>query len=52
VSYIVAVPNCDLTLQPEIDDFDSRLSKIRAIVRALPQANFDVLKRVAEHLDK
>jgi hypothetical protein len=37
---------------PEINDFDLRLSKIRTIVRKLPQSNFDLLKRVAEHLDK
>lgn len=42
----------DLVWRLEIDDFDLRLSKIRAIVHDLPQPNFDLLKRVAEHLDK
>ena len=36
----------------EVEDFDLRLDKIRNIVQTLPQANFDLLKRVAEHLDK
>ena len=35
-----------------MEDFDLRLDKIRNIVQTLPQANFDLLKRVAEHLDK
>jgi GTPase-activating protein BEM2 len=42
----------DLVWRLEIDDFDLRLSKIRAIVHDLPQPNFDLLKRVAEHLDR
>jgi hypothetical protein len=35
-----------------LEDFDVRLDKIRNIVQSLPPANFDLLKRVAEHLDK
>ncbi|TFK45164.1 hypothetical protein BDQ12DRAFT_50569 [Crucibulum laeve] len=35
-----------------LEDLDSRLAGIRSVVQALPQANFDILKRVSEHLDK
>ncbi|KAF8161574.1 hypothetical protein B0H34DRAFT_701542 [Crassisporium funariophilum] len=34
------------------ENLDERLLNIRNIVQALPQANFDILKRVSEHLDK
>jgi len=33
-------------------DLTERLSNIRKVVHALPDANFDLLKRVIEHLDK
>ncbi|KAG6334782.1 hypothetical protein ID866_4315 [Astraeus odoratus] len=36
----------------KIENLNARLSCIRHIVHELPQANFDLLKRVAEHLDK
>ncbi|KAI6046239.1 hypothetical protein EDC04DRAFT_2887920 [Pisolithus marmoratus] len=36
----------------KIENLNSRLACIRHIVHHLPQANFDLLKRVAEHLDK
>lgn len=36
----------------KIENLNARLACIRHIVRHLPQANFDLLKRVAEHLDK
>jgi hypothetical protein len=36
----------------ELENLDSRLSLIRGVVQSLPQANFDLLKRVSEHLDK
>ncbi|KAK0471613.1 rho GTPase activating protein 22 [Armillaria novae-zelandiae] len=36
----------------KLDDLDARLSAIQRIVQSLPQANFDLLKRVSEHLDK
>ena len=36
----------------EVENLHARLSSIRGVVRALPRANFDLLKRVAEHLDK
>ncbi|TFK24708.1 rho GTPase activating protein 22 [Coprinopsis marcescibilis] len=35
-----------------IENFDERLLAIRSVVQDLPQANFDLLRRVAEHLDK
>ncbi|EPQ55246.1 hypothetical protein GLOTRDRAFT_61161 [Gloeophyllum trabeum ATCC 11539] len=36
----------------KLDDLDSKLVRLRDIVQALPSANFEVLKRVAEHLDR
>ncbi|KAH7912708.1 hypothetical protein BJ138DRAFT_1147682 [Hygrophoropsis aurantiaca] len=36
----------------KLEDLNSRLNTIRSVVRGLPQANFDLLKRVTEHLDK
>lgn len=36
----------------EVENLHARLSSIRSVVHALPRANFDLLKRVAEHLDK
>lgn len=39
-------------LVSELDDLDARLTKIREVVQGLPTGNFDILKRVAEHLDK
>ena len=36
----------------EIENLDERLLAIRGVVQGLPQANFDILRRVAEHLDK
>lgn len=33
-------------------DFEIKVSIIRDIVRALPAANFDILKRIVEHLEK
>lgn len=36
----------------EVENPHERLSRIRGVVHALPHANFDLLKRVAEHLDK
>jgi len=36
----------------EIDNFNSRLERIRVVVQALPRHNFDLLRRVVEHLDR
>ncbi|KAG6382111.1 hypothetical protein JVT61DRAFT_754 [Boletus reticuloceps] len=36
----------------KVENLHARLSSIRGVVHALPRANFDLLKRVAEHLDK
>ena len=33
-------------------DFETKVSKVRDIVHALPVANFDILKRIIEHLEK
>lgn len=36
----------------ELENFDDRLLRIREVLNGLPQPNFDLLKRVSEHLDK
>ncbi|KAJ8454279.1 hypothetical protein ONZ45_g19367 [Pleurotus djamor] len=36
----------------KLEDLDARLNKIREVVQGLPPSNFDLLRRVAEHLDK
>jgi len=36
----------------EVEALDERLDRIRKAVQGLPQANFDLLRRVAEHLDR
>ncbi|KAG1836507.1 hypothetical protein DFJ58DRAFT_669636, partial [Suillus subalutaceus] len=60
-------PTCDLVkssfrLLPEpffsspsylnLENLKSRLARIRSVAHGLPQANFDLLKRIAEHLDR
>ncbi|PPQ71599.1 hypothetical protein CVT24_006459 [Panaeolus cyanescens] len=35
-----------------LENLDERLSNIRRVVQSLPQANFDILRRVSEHLDR
>ncbi|KDR79407.1 hypothetical protein GALMADRAFT_208785 [Galerina marginata CBS 339.88] len=34
------------------ENLDDQLLRIREVVQALPQANFDIIRRVSEHLDK
>lgn len=41
-----------LTLLAEQENLDDRLFHIRRVIQGLPQANFDILRRVAEHLDR
>ena len=41
-----------LSLFVELENLDKRLLNIRRVVQGLPQANFDLLRRVSEHLDK
>ena len=36
----------------EIEDFNTRIERIRTIIQALPRHNFDLVKRIFEHLDK
>jgi len=36
----------------KIEDLDARLLKIHDVIHSLPHANFDLLRRVGEHLDK
>jgi hypothetical protein len=36
----------------KLENLNSRLACIRSVVHGLPQANFDLLKRIAEHLDR
>ncbi|KAF4562974.1 rho GTPase-activating protein [Pleurotus pulmonarius] len=42
----------DIIEAMQLEDLDARLTKIREVVQGLPTGNFDILKRVAEHLDK
>ncbi|KZT36942.1 hypothetical protein SISSUDRAFT_1063257 [Sistotremastrum suecicum HHB10207 ss-3] len=35
-----------------IPDFDQRLSEVRKVVRQLPTANYDLLRRLMEHLER
>jgi len=39
-------------IMTEIEDFNTRIERIRAVIQALPRYNFDLLKRVVEHLDR
>lgn len=41
-----------LTVISGIENLDERLANIRSVVQQLPQSNFDLLRRVAEHLDR
>ncbi|KAJ7122281.1 hypothetical protein C8R44DRAFT_164401 [Mycena epipterygia] len=36
----------------QLENLDDRLTTIRNVVQGLPRPNFDLLKRVSEHLDK
>ncbi|KAJ7511353.1 rho GTPase activating protein 22 [Mycena galericulata] len=48
-------PSADYHLVIEtmkLENLDDRLTSIRNVVQGLPQPNFDLLKRVSEHLDK
>lgn len=36
----------------KLENLNSRLACIRSVVHGLPQANFDLLKRIIEHLDR
>lgn len=42
----------DFIATAKIEDLEPRLDKIRSLVQSLPYANFDLLKRLIEHLDK
>jgi len=42
----------DVIRAMHLEDLDARLSALRQVVQGLPQANFDLLKRVSEHLDR
>ncbi|KAK7029539.1 rho GTPase-activating protein [Paramarasmius palmivorus] len=41
----------DVIAAMKLDSLDERIAKTREIVQTLPQANFDLLKRISEHLD-
>ncbi|KAI0319572.1 hypothetical protein OF83DRAFT_1170122 [Amylostereum chailletii] len=36
----------------KMDDLNARMERIRVVIQALPRPNFDLLKRIIEHLDK
>ncbi|KAF8883269.1 hypothetical protein BD779DRAFT_1674611 [Infundibulicybe gibba] len=42
----------DVIRAMQLENLDERLTAIRNVVQELPQGNFDLLKRVSEHLDK
>jgi len=42
----------DIIKAMQIEDFNSRIERIRTVIQALPRHNFDILRRVVEHLDK
>ncbi|GLB37976.1 putative GTPase-activator protein for Rho-like GTPases [Lyophyllum shimeji] len=42
----------DVIRAMQLENLDARLAEIRKVVQALPQANFDLLRRVSEHLDR
>ncbi|KAI0302327.1 hypothetical protein B0F90DRAFT_1713968 [Multifurca ochricompacta] len=42
----------DIIKAMQIEDFNTRIERIRTVIQALPRHNFDLLKRVVEHLDK
>ncbi|KAI9507994.1 hypothetical protein F5148DRAFT_1200141 [Russula earlei] len=42
----------DIIKATQIEDFNARIERIRTIIQALPRHNFDILRRVVEHLDK
>ena len=39
-------------LANDASDLEVKIGNIRKVVRALPSAHFDLLKRLMEHLDK
>jgi len=42
----------DIIKATQIEDFNTRIERIRTVIQALPRYNFDILKRVVEHLDR
>jgi len=42
----------DIIKAMQIEDFNTRIERIRTVIQALPRHNFDLLKRVVDHLDK
>ncbi|KAI0263829.1 hypothetical protein BC834DRAFT_971183 [Gloeopeniophorella convolvens] len=42
----------DIIKAMQIEDFNTRIERIRTVIQALPRYNFDILRRVVEHLDK
>ncbi|KZV70003.1 hypothetical protein PENSPDRAFT_685890 [Peniophora sp. CONT] len=42
----------DVVNAMKIEDFDARFARIRIVVQALPRPNFDLLRRIIEHLDR
>ncbi|VDC02682.1 unnamed protein product [Peniophora sp. CBMAI 1063] len=42
----------DVVNAMKIEEFDARLTRTRIVVHALPRPNFDLLRRIIEHLDR
>ncbi|KAI0046467.1 hypothetical protein FA95DRAFT_1606903 [Auriscalpium vulgare] len=59
-SWFRVLPECafpafsyfDIINAMKIEDFNTRMDRVRTIIHALPRHNFDLVKRVVEHLDK
>lgn len=53
MSWLSLYPTLPLLNQPiEISDFEERLSQVRRLVHELPNANYYLLRRVMEHLER
>jgi len=49
-SYCVALQT-KADASAELESLDDRIARLRELIHRLPRANFDVLKRIVEHLD-
>lgn len=52
MSHVPRVAKDGTSADSGLENLENRLSAIRGVVQSLPQANFDLLKRVSEHLDR
>lgn len=52
VCYVTGMALIPLTGLTELDTLDARLNEIRTVVQSLPPMNYDLLKRICEHLEQ